>query len=150
MIAVDRLSPQNRVEASRNAILQYMMEGEPLAQAGRSRPAADSSDADDGPLSGPSRWQYYLGAVQVWWQRHPAQFAIALARPTLNRYADQQPLKLVGVAAAVGAAVVLFKPWRLISVTGLLLATLKSSQVSGLILTLLSRPKGKNTKATHD
>lgn len=147
---VEEPCPQDRVKASRNAILQYMLEGEPTLPSGRRHSVENASDVDDSPLAGSSRWQYYMSALQVWWQRHPAQYAIALARPSLNRYADEQPFKLVGTAAIVGAAVVLLKPWRLISVTGLLLATLKSSQVSGLILSLLSRPKGKNPKAIHD
>ena len=59
-------------------------------------------------------------------------------------------MQLLGIAAAAGAAVVLIRPWRLVSMTSLLLATLKSSQVSALALALLSSPNTRTPKQDHD
>jgi ElaB/YqjD/DUF883 family membrane-anchored ribosome-binding protein len=56
----------------------------------------------------------------------------------LEKYAAENPLKLVGIAAAIGAAVVIAKPWRLISVTGVLIAALRSTQMSSLVASFLS------------
>jgi len=39
-----------------------------------------------------------------------------------------------------GAAAVAFKPWRLVSLGGVLLAALKSSEISGTLLSMLSHP----------
>jgi hypothetical protein len=64
----------------------------------------------------------------------------------LEKYARENPLKLVGVAAAVGAVVVIAKPWRLISITGVLITAMRSTQMSSLVASLLSsapeRPSG--------
>jgi membrane-associated PAP2 superfamily phosphatase len=56
----------------------------------------------------------------------------------LNRYAHDKPVQLLGAAAALGAALVVVRPWRLVSITSLLLATLKSSGLTTTLLSLLS------------
>jgi hypothetical protein len=55
-----------------------------------------------------------------------------------EKYARDNPLKLIGVAATVGAVVVIAKPWRLISVTGVLIAAMRSTQMSSLVASFLS------------
>jgi hypothetical protein len=77
--------------------------------------------------------------AQRWWRRHPANAAGQLARPLLERYAREQPLKLLAGAAAVGAVTVLVKPWRLLSITALLAAVLKTSDVADLVTTLMQK-----------
>ena len=47
-------------------------------------------------------------------------------------------MQFLGIAAAIGAVVVIARPWRLISITGLLLAIAKSSQLSTVLLSALS------------
>ena len=64
--------------------------------------------------------------------------AVELATPALGAYAEKRPFRLLGIAAVVGAVVVVTRPWRLISVTGLLVAVAKSSQLSGLLMSALS------------
>jgi hypothetical protein len=62
----------------------------------------------------------------------------------LAEYARQRPLKLVGIAAGLGALLVVTRPWRLVSLGGLAVAALKSSQVSNFALSFLSsRNKSK-------
>jgi hypothetical protein len=63
---------------------------------------------------------------------------LELATPALSAFADKKPLQFLGIAAAVGAVVVIARPWRLISVTGLLVAIAKSSQLSTILLSALS------------
>ena len=139
------VSPQQRLAVSRKAIVKYM-----TRDAGQSawpgRHAHKGNDQDEQFTETASgRWPTIKRAVSVWWQHHPAQLALDLAKPVLGRLADRKPLQLLGVAAATGAAVVLIRPWRLVSMTGLLLATLKSSEVSALLLSLLSRNTGSTT-----
>jgi hypothetical protein len=83
-------------------------------------------------LSGISR------AAKAWWAHQPAHLAVDFARPVLGRYAERQPLKLLGIAAGVGAAAVLLRPWRLISVGAVLLAAVKSVAVPSVLMSMLS------------
>ena len=90
-------------------------------------------------LSVPSgTWQVMKLGLSSWWRHHPANMALALATPLLRRYADRKPFQLLAISAGVGAAVALSKPWRLISVGGFALATLKSSEFSALVASLLT------------
>jgi hypothetical protein len=77
-------------------------------------------------------------ALGTWWRHHPAHMAVEIATPALGAYAGKRPFQFLGIAAVVGAVVVVTRPWRLISATGLLVAVLKSSQVSGLLMSALS------------
>lgn len=46
-------------------------------------------------------------------------------KPIITNFAKTDPLKTLGVAAGIGAAIVVLKPWRLITI-GSLLAVLKA------------------------
>jgi hypothetical protein len=83
-------------------------------------------------------------AFGTWWRHHPAHMALELATPTLSRYASRKPLQFLGIAAAVGAVVVLARPWKLMSATGLLVAVLKSSQLSSLVMSAMSAADYEN------
>jgi ElaB/YqjD/DUF883 family membrane-anchored ribosome-binding protein len=48
-----------------------------------------------------------------------------ILQPVVASYAKSNPMKTLGIAAGVGAAMVVFKPWRLIT-PGSLLAVLKA------------------------
>jgi hypothetical protein len=92
--------------------------------------------AEDGDEGG---WLGGLGhALKTWWRHHPAHMALELATPVLSGYARRKPLQFLGIAAAAGAVIVVARPWKLISATGLLMAVLKSSQVTGLVLSAMS------------
>ena len=69
----------------------------------------------------------------------PAHAAGQLARPVLEHYARKQPAKLMAIAAATGAALVLVRPWRLLSVTAVLAAVLKTSDVADVVNTLMQK-----------
>ena len=77
-------------------------------------------------------------ALDHWWRYHPAHMAVDIARPTLSSYASRKPVQYLGIAAAAGAVVFLLRPWKLISVTGVLVALVKSPQVAGLVMQALS------------
>jgi hypothetical protein len=91
------------------------------------------------PGSRPGGWFGSMRhALGTWWRHHPAHMAVELATPALSVYAQKRPFRYLGIAVAVGAVVALTRPWRLISVTGLLVAVVKSSQLSGLVMSALS------------
>jgi hypothetical protein len=47
-------------------------------------------------------------------------------------------VQFLGIAAAAGALLFFMRPWKLISVTGILVALAKSPQVAGLIMSAMS------------
>ncbi|MEO7641166.1 MAG: hypothetical protein ABI919_06515 [Ramlibacter sp.] len=77
-------------------------------------------------------------AVRAWWRHHPAHMALEMVTPALADYAHRRPARLLGISAVIGAVVVVAKPWKLISATGLLVAILKSSQISTLVMSAMS------------
>jgi len=139
----EHLTPQQRLTISRQAL---------IAQLHGEQPRTDeidvTVDAPEGPRpyrSGqrgprPYSWSAVAGnVIRRWWRRHPANAAGQLALPVLERYAREEPAKLVAAAAATGALVVLVKPWRLLSITAVLATVLKTSDVADLVTTLMKR-----------
>lgn len=82
-------------------------------------------------------WDLVRQVAHSWWQSHPAHLALDVAKPLMQGYAQDQPVKLLGIAAATGAALVVLRPWRLISLTGVALALLKSTEMSGIVQSLI-------------
>ncbi|WP_309679604.1 hypothetical protein [Polaromonas sp.] len=145
--AMDSLTPQERLAISRKAIVRHMGRHDQDDRDERAERVVDHRygdfDAAERSRQDPNgSWGMVRHATQAWWRHHPAGVAFDLAKPVLGRYAREQPFKLLGMAAGIGAAAVVLRPWRLISLGGLLLATLKSSQLSSLVLSMLSAPRG--------
>ena len=61
-----------------------------------------------------------------------------MATPVLQSYAERKPVQLLAISAAAGAALTFARPWKLISLTTLAVAVLKSSQLSGLLMAAMS------------
>jgi hypothetical protein len=134
----------DKLARNRQAILAYVARRqrrhdpreEPAAQAG-----LDDGDPfpADTPFGAAGSWFGHLRrAAGTWWRYHPAHMAVDLASPLLRSYARRKPLQLLGIAAAAGAALTLARPWRLISLTTLAVALLKSSQLSSLLMAAMS------------
>ncbi len=70
--------------------------------------------------------------LAAWWHDHPARSGVAVADAALAGYARKKPLQLLALAAGAGAALVLFKPWRLVSGSALLLGLLRSTNVGSI------------------
>ena len=86
----------------------------------------------------------FARAVRTWWRHHPVGMAVDVAKPVVGRYAKGHPFTLLGVAAIAGAAIVVMRPWRLLSVGGILLATVKSAAVPSVLMSLFSPPDPPN------
>ena len=135
-------TPLTRLVASRKALVRQMARA-----AGR--PDTDLSNGSDESnratvethlnAEHSGTWQIMMQAVRAWWQHHPAHLAVDIGRPFLNKFAQEKPMQLLGIAAGVGAAVVLVKPWRLVSLTGLAVAAFKSTNLSSTLLSMLPR-----------
>lgn len=135
-------SPQARLAASRKALVRYMARDDARADNDASNGSHDSAHAQTSARPGTNRnstWHVFTQSVLAWWQHHPMHVAVDIGRPFLNNYARDKPLQLIGIAAGLGAAAIFVKPWRLVSVTGLAVAALKSSKLSTTLLSLLQR-----------
>lgn len=141
-----------RLERSRLAILEHLHRRDqrrhPPADAALDSHESGEGQAGTGPRARPRRpstgsWiDRAREALDSWWRYHPAHVAVDIARPALASYARRKPVQYLGIAAAAGAVVLLLRPWKLISVTGVLVALVKSPQVAGLVMSALSH--GKN------
>lgn len=132
---------------SRRAIVRHMnreeLSGPQAAEA--------SSDQSMGGDSKPhSNWDILKRAVQTWWYHHPAHVALGLARPVMGKYASEHPVQLLALAASAGALAVVAKPWRLISLGGLLLSTMKSANITSILLSMLSSSSTENNLDTRE
>lgn len=131
------LSPIERLATSRQAIVRQMRHEDADVAEG------DGSAGNDIDASA-STWGLAKQAATAWWQNHPARLAADLGRPLIQNLAEDHPVKLLGISAGLGAAAIILRPWRLISLTGLLLAALKSSEVAGFASSLLAPGHEKN------
>lgn len=138
------LSPKERLAASRKALVNYMNHEEDK-DVRSSSPADDGMEGLGAEVSDSGIWSTVKHSARVWWHHHPAQLALNLAKPALSRYAEEKPLQLLGLAAAAGAATVVIRPWRLISLTGLLFAAIKASDAPVLLMSILSSRNSSNT-----
>ena len=132
MASPTELTPQERLAISRKAIVNHMNRHH---REIKNRSDDDFDDADESRPASHGTLSIIKHAARVWWHRHPASAAAELAHPLLSDYARSHPFKLLGISAAAGAAAVVIRPWRMVSVGALLVAALKSS---GLLRTMIS------------
>jgi hypothetical protein len=156
-MAIDRssLTPQQRLAISRRALFNQIdsaadRDAEPAEHTRSTATTAAYAEASQGSPSHPSSKKKKRGLLDGlpwlsvaqsfgarWWRRHPANAMVQLAQPLLQRYARKQPGKLIAIAAGTGAVLMLVKPWRLLSVTALAAAVLKTSDVADMVTTLM-------------
>ncbi|MBX3588504.1 MAG: hypothetical protein KF796_17890 [Ramlibacter sp.] len=135
------MTPAQSLAASREAIARQLR-GERPGPPHRPSQAGQVPDEEASTHGAPSRggwWRLARRTLSIWWRHHPAHAAAQVARPALQAYAQDKPLQLIGVAASVGAAAVVLRPWRLISLGALVAATLKTSDLSTLLISLFSQ-----------
>jgi hypothetical protein len=95
-------------------------------------------DEEETMPSGGGWFAHLSHAMKVWWRYHPAHMAVELATPLMRGYARRKPMQLLGIAFGAGALLTFARPWKLISVGTLVLAILKSSQLSHLLTAAMS------------
>lgn len=131
-------SPQERLASSRKALVRHMTRNERGPKSQLDDPLALSDEPQDVSEPRHSTFATMSNAAKAWWAHQPAHVAVDFVRPVIGRFAERQPLKLLGIAAGIGAAAVLLRPWRLVSIGGLLLAAVKSAAVPSVLLSMLS------------
>lgn len=141
MPSTTEFSPQDRLVITRNAIVRHMNGGYQL----------DSNYEKSNSTIGDQRshnvfvnaWDNVRHAVIIRWRRHPASAVLELAKPFMSDYAGSHPFKLLGVSALVGTAVVMARPWRMMSVGSWVVAAVKSSGLAGALVSILIRARKK-------
>lgn len=136
------LTPQQRLAISRRALVRQFQGGDAHREEAT---AYEQDDADaDTPrpqstfsMNGKGWFSIARRVGERWWRRHPANAVGQLAYPLLQRYAREQPYKVLGIAAGTGALLVVTKPWRLLSITAMAAAVLKTSDMADLVTTLM-------------
>ena len=124
-----------RLARSRQAITDQLRRRD-----GRDEPAHSPRGVHESREGG--WWASTREALGTWWKYHPAHAALDLATPALSRYAHDKPVQMVAIAVGVGIVAAVVRPWRLVSVTGIALALLKSSQLPTMLLSLLVQDRG--------
>ena len=144
----DDLTPQERLAISRRAIVRNMTIGEKERHEDDVEARAIGDARVDGERGG--NWALAKRALKSWWYHHPANLAIDVARPIIGQYAKEHPAKLIAIAFAAGAAAVVLKPWRLISIGSIALAAFKSSDVTNIVMSMLSHSSQQSQNLTEN
>lgn len=138
-------TPQERLATSRKAMVRHMTRDKRGAQNNTHTEEANSfEDAAIHHSAADGTWRILKHAARTWWHHHPVNVAMEIARPVLNQYAREHPVKLVGIAAGIGVATVFLRPWRLVSLGTVVAATLKSPQLPNFLLSMLSPNLGSD------
>jgi hypothetical protein len=138
----------DKLDRNRHAILEYVARRQRKHDP-REEPASggypgmgDGSEgyafSDEPALPGSGWFGHLSHALRTWWRYHPAHMAVDLASPLMHEYARRKPLQLIGISLAAGAALTFARPWRLISLSAIVVALLKSSQLSHLLMAAMS------------
>jgi hypothetical protein len=133
------MTPGQRLARNRRAIIDALDGRDRHPAHGAPGPAATDPATARAPRKRRTGWwslgQDVLGA---WWEHHPAHLAVDVARPVLGSYARTSPWRVIGIAALAGAVLVLLRPWRAITLSTLVFAGLRSSQLHRMLFSLLS------------
>lgn len=90
--------------------------------------AASGSTADGEPGPSPS-WGSWRAAGSRYWQDHPARALLEMARPGMAAWGSRSPWAFLACSAIAGGVIVIARPWKLISVTGVLVAIAKAAAI---------------------
>jgi hypothetical protein len=129
----------DRLARTRLAIIEQLYRREPVGaeELGYEAPMPPSSA--ERPWAGQGGWlRIFRRATRTWWRNHPAKAGLDLVKPALSNYAARKPIQFLAIAAGAGAVFVVARLWRLIPVTGLAMALIKSSSLSSVVLAALS------------
>jgi hypothetical protein len=136
-------SASDRLARSRMAIIEHVYRKD-ARKDGFAKAAhhvqrdAEEWEADEIATAGNGLLARVKRAVKDFWRHHPARLGLEVATPLLARYAAKNPAAYVSIAALSGAVFVAARPWRLLSVTGVLVALAKSPQLAGAVMAAMS------------
>ncbi len=139
-------APADRLARSRLAIIEYVHRKEVrhdrLQAPGGYEDGEQWEAAQAAAASGGGWFTRVKRAARSYWRHHPARMGVEVAKPMLSAYARRQPAAYVGIAAAAGALLMVARPWRLVSVTGVLVGLAKSPQLASVVMAAMSGGDG--------
>ena len=145
------MNAQVVLDQTRRELREYLM-GEPVApKAGTARKPTNASAPASASSARHARsatahnnvntidWKGLAKAgVSTWWRDHPLHVGATVLRPVVADYVKRKPVATLAVAAAAGAALVLFRPWRMASVTALGMSLVRSSNLPVMAASLVA------------
>jgi hypothetical protein len=139
------MSAADRLARSRLAIIEHVYRKDARKDrfASAARHVQEDGEqweaAQAAASSGGGGWVSRLRrAAKSYWRHHPARMGLEVATPILSSYAGKHPATYVSAAAAAGAVFMIARPWRLLSVTGVLMALAKSPQLASVVMSAMS------------
>jgi hypothetical protein len=130
---------QARLARTRLALVTQMRRHAPPPRAGSRGGQADSSEGVG------------LAAVlRRWWQEHPVRLALDVGTPALQTIARTYPLPIMAVCVAVGAAVVWLRPWRLLPLSAMIMATARSMPLGDLLAAWRAQAERSAARPGHE
>jgi hypothetical protein len=138
------------VEESRRALAEFFKRGgddDRISSDSRGQTQHDGGayPSADAALDG---WVGLASAgISAWWDNHPLKVGTTIFAKSAEEFARQRPMQAIAIAAGTGAALVLFRPWRLISATALVATVLKSSNLAGVAVSMLDKVTQSTSKA---
>jgi len=143
------LTPAQRLAESRAAITAHLQRHQrPERRGPEDGPAGemgmDPGTHDPGEPSGGGWWRIARRTAGIWWRHHPAHAALEMGRPVLEGYARDKPFQVLGIAAGIGVAMAVLRPWRLLSVGGIVALALKTPDIPGLLASVLAQGFGQD------
>jgi hypothetical protein len=132
-----------RLARTRQAILEHVARRERRHDPREKPPRGEFAgqqfeERKSRPARGAGWFSRAKHAADVWWRHHPAHMAVELATPLLAEYGRRKPAQLLALSALAGAALTFARPWKLISLTTVLVAVVKSTHLPGIIMSALS------------
>ena len=139
------------IEHTRRELQNFLAQGDRKPLTAAQRAVATAASAANGANAGNAfatssapesssgfQWASLLEAgFASWWHAHPARAGALLLRSATEEYARKKPCQAMVVAATAGAALVLFRPWRLVSASALLFSVLRASNFTGMATSVL-------------
>ena len=145
------MNAQLVLDQTRRELREFLM-GEPIPpRANDAGNAAQSSAAASGSNARQRRaanaksnvntidWTGLVKAgLATWWRDHPLHVGAIVLEPVVAGYVRRKPVATLAVAAAAGAALVLFRPWRIASVSALGMSLVRSSNLPVMAASLVA------------
>ena len=149
-LADSKLNAQDVLDQTRRELREFLIGEPPSANANKSGKAGklDASSPVSAELDRSANrnknvdtidWMGLVRAgASTWWRDHPLHVAATVLKPVVSDYVRRKPVKMLAIAAASGAALVIVRPWRIASLTALGVSLVRSSNLPVMAASLVA------------
>jgi ElaB/YqjD/DUF883 family membrane-anchored ribosome-binding protein len=148
--AVDNEPPS--LAPTRVRLLNYLAALDRVDSKAADRHHRNAGDAQHAPAAKADvNWTALLeSGLSRWWHDHPGRATALVAKAGIEEFARRKPVQAVAAAAAVGAVLVLLRPWRLVSVAALAATVIRSSNLNGVVGSIFDTALRSSSRKKHD